>query len=204
MAAHPRGCRLSAALDQAGIFKGRLVNWAVKQVESGAVAVTLKLVIVASLDGQAWVPWDPETVEEYTVYGDFWVIKKDGGINTKVVESLVAALPWDGNLTSITQTPPDVVVQVTVKEDTYQGVTRYKASWVQPEDYTPQPMGESSEDVKALQAQFGSLLRAAAGAAKKAAAKPASKKGPPPAKVGAPAPGSAAGEPVPDGDDIPF
>lgn len=166
---------MSTALDRSGIFKCRVLAWSVKQTDSGSVAVTLKLLVLSQLNGLEWVSW--EEAEEHVCYGDFWVVKKDGTVNTAAVEQLATSLGWDGNLSSVIGEPPSVVVQATVKEDTYNGVTRYKASWINPEDYAPTPAGESAEDVKVIQAKYGSLLRAAAaGATKAKAAKPPAKK----------------------------
>jgi hypothetical protein len=93
-----------------------------------------------------------------------------------------------------------VVVQITVKEEEYQGKKRLKVSWVNPGDYSPRPEAASDGDVARLQVRFGSLLRAAAAVAtKKAPAKPA------PAKPPAPAPST--GVPTSDAafdDQIPF
>ncbi len=185
-------------LEREGIFKARILAWSVREADSGAVSVNLRLLILAELEGTAWQSW--EGFEEHAVYGDFYVVKKDGTVNTAAVEQLAAAIGWDGNLGSILGAPPDKVVQVTVKADTYKDVTRYKAAWINPEDYTPTPQGESEGDVKKLQARFGSLLRAAAQGSKKTA--PPAKKAAPPAKQTAPAV-TPSGEPPTD-DEIPF
>lgn len=207
---------MTAALDREGIFKAKAVKWAVRKAESGAVSVNMQFLILAQLDGDEWNSW--EQVQDHFCYGDFYVIKKDGKINGTAVEQLVAALGWDGDLRSVVGEAPNVVVQITVKADEYKGVTRYKASWINPEDFTPGAFGESDEDVKQLQARYGSLLRAAAAGA--AGAKPATKaapaaapkpKAPPPAAKPMPAavngseplPGSADGD-LPPGDEIPF
>ena len=106
-------------LDRPGIFKARLLNWAVRTADSGAVAVAAEYLILAQLDGSEWIDWSG--AEEHSVFGDTYVVKKDGTVHTSGVEQLVAALGWNGDLRSVVGRPPDVVVQVTVKEEEYQG-----------------------------------------------------------------------------------
>jgi hypothetical protein len=187
-------------LDRSGIFKARPQGWSIYEAESGAVAIKMKLLILEELDGTTWTSW--ADYEEHIVYGDFYVIKKDGAVNSKQVEALVLALGWDGDLRSVIGEPPDCIVQVTVKPDEYKGTTRYKASWVNPEDFTPTPQGESEGDVKKLQSRFGSLLRAAASTVKPS--KPAAKKpAPPPARAAVPAGGEQEQPGCTEGDDSP-
>ncbi len=180
---------MSVALTRDGIFKARPLSWAVRTYEnSQAVAVNMKFSILSQLDGTEWVSW--AECEEHVVYGAFFVVKKDGTVNTQAVENLYAALGWEGDLRQVGASPvPDRVVQITVKNEPYQGKDQWKVGWINPEDYTPQPQGASEEDVGRLQARFGSLLRAAAAGAKMAAAKPASgtSKRPPPSTPSAPA-----------------
>ena len=168
------------ALDRDGIFKAVPVSWSIKEArETSSVAISIQFRIVAQLDGSEWMSW--EEFEPHQVWGDFWIIKKDGTINQTTVEQLSDALGWSGSLVEVQGTPPAAIVQVTVKADEFNGVTRFKASWLNPGDYSPTPGGAPPEKVKALQARFGSLLRAAAGGDK------AGERKAPPAKRPAPA-----------------
>lgn len=192
-------------LAQAGIFKVRPTHWEVYEAQSGAVAVSMTFLVLEELDeSNQWASWDG--YEGHQVYGSWWMIKKDGTVNVGAVEQLVECLGWNGNLTSVVGDPPPKTVQVTVKDEVYEGITRYKASWMNPEDFAGGggSFGVDEVGVKALQSRFGSLLRAAAGTSKpKAAPKKkatAKKTGPKPAGADNPA---VTGEPVPD-DDIPF
>jgi len=185
-------------LDRPGIFKARPLSWAVRTAESGAVAVALEYLVLAQLDGSAWIDWSG--AEDHTVYGDTYVVKRDGTVHTSGVEQLVAALGWNGDLRAVAGAPPKVVVQVAVKEEEYQGKKRLKVAWVNPGDYSPRPEGASGGDVARLQVRFGSLLRAAAAVAtKKAPAKPA----PVPSATSAPPAASPTSDAAFD-DDIPF
>lgn len=195
---------MTQQLQQSGIFKVRPTKWEVYEAQSGAVAVSMTFRVVEELaEDRSWASW--AEYEEHIVYGSWWVVKKDGKINVGALEQLVECLGWDGNLTSIVDPAPDKVVQVTVKEEEYDGTVRYKASWMNPEDFEGGSFGVDEAGVKQLQAKFGSLMRAAAASIGKPATKA---KGPKPkAKVKAKGAGAdnpaVTGKPVPD-DDIPF
>ena len=198
---------MSTLLQQAGIFKVRTNNWEVYEAQSGAVAISLTFDILEELDtDRTWASW--AEFGDHHVYGSWWVIKKDGTVNPGAIDQLVESLGWDGRLTSVAGDPPDKIVQVQVKEEVYEGVTRYKATWMNPEDFAGGSGGGADEaSVKALDARFGSLLRAAAGAAKPKPKAKAKKKGPAKKKAGPK--GAGADNPavtgkVPPGDDIPF
>lgn len=169
-------------LSQAGIFKCKPTVWEVREFDSGSVAVSFKFIVLAELNlaGETaeWESW--ATFDEHEVYGDWFVVKKDGTINTNAVEQLAKSLGWDGDLATVTGRPPDRIVQVTVKPDVYKGETRYKGSWMNPENHTGGSSGAAdSEAVKGLSARFGALLRAAAASVAPVAAAPA----PTPAKA---------------------
>ncbi len=175
-------------LDRPGIFKARPLSWAVRTADSGAVAIAIEYVVLAQLDGTSWVDWS--AADEHAVFGDTYVVKRDGTVHTSGVEQLAAALGWNGDLRAVAGAPPQVVVQITVKEEEYQGKKRLKVSWVNPGDYSPRPEAASDSDVARLQVRFGSLLRAAAAVS---------------AKPPAPKPAPAAPPPPPESsDDVPF
>lgn len=182
---------MSTYLDRSGIFKARPVSWKVKTFpNSNAVAISIEFAITAMLDGHDWQDWT--SYIEHRCFGDFFVVKKDGSPNVKTIQQLSEALGWAGHFTAVFGMPPQNIVQITVKEESYNGKYYYKASWINPEDYAPFGVGADEQEVSALEARFGSLLRAAAGAAQK--------KAPPPTKKPEPQP-----QPVADPNDkIPF
>lgn len=157
-------------LEREGIFKAKPLTWGVFQADSGAVGIQMSFLILAQLDGKEWVSW--AEAEDHTVYGTIWVVKKDGSIVVKNVEDMYAALGWEGGMAEVSGPVPDRVVQVTVKAEEYKGKTQYKVAFIAPEDYVPGPQSAAPEDVKKIDARFGSLLRAAAAGAKKAVGTP--------------------------------
>ncbi len=148
-------------LDREGIFKARLVSWKIRDTSSGAVAVSCEFHVLSEWDGVDWADWSE--YDEHRCFGDWWVVKKSGQINTGAVEQLTRSLGWSGDLQSVLGSPPERTVQISVKADEYNGQTRFKADWMNPENHEPQ-QGASQEKVGQLQARFGSLLRAAASA----------------------------------------
>lgn len=152
-------------LDREGIFKALPVSWCVKTSEKTAsVAISIQFAILAQLNGNEWDDWGGYA--EHQCLGDFYIVKRDGSVNQGPVEQLAASLGWTGDLRVVAaEPPPQTIVQITVKADTYEGKTRYRAEWINPGDYIPQAAGASAESVGQLQTQFGSLLRAAAAGA---------------------------------------
>ena len=189
-----------SSLDRAGIFKARAESWRVKTFQnSAAVAISVEFVVLAELNGGEWADWTG--YDEVRVWGDFFVVKKDGSPNVKTVQQLAASLDWGGSLRQVASPPPrDLVVQITVKAEDYEGKTYYKASWLNPGDYTPTPVGASEEEIGKLEARFGSLLKAAAGSAKKPPVTPPKMSAPQPARV----PLQPVDEPPIDTSSIPF
>lgn len=182
-------------LDRAGIFKAKPFQWGVRPSKnSKAVSVEIGFLIQAQLEGDTWTPW--EGYDDYTVFGWFFIVKKDGGINTTQVEQLSKSLGWNGDLREFQKPAPDTVVQITVKENDFNGEITFKADWINPVDHIPGGGGAAPAEVNQLQSQFGSLLRAAASGAVKANPKPAAPK---PAAPKAPAPVAP-----PTADDIPL
>jgi hypothetical protein len=192
----------SRPLDREGIFKAKPFAWNVRaSKDTKSVGVNVGFIIDAQLDGDEWTSW--ADFEVHTVWGAWYPIGKTGQVVQAHIDQLAKALGWNGDLTSIKGDPPSVVVQLTVKDEPYNGQSRIKATWMEPEDFVPTGGGASEEDVKKLQNQFGSLLRAAAAGAVKGAAKPDAKKKPlPPKKNDGPEKDPNTGEVVPD--DIPM
>ena len=199
-------------LDREGTFMARPTTWGVKTSEkSASVAVNMGFVVTAQRDGDAWTDWTQ--YDEHTVYGDFWIIKKDGTINTTAVDALVKAfgpdsIKWIGDLRKIDGPPPATDVQIVVRSEDYNGTTYYKVAFLNPADYEPQPYLADAATVGNLHGRFGSLLRAAASSSAQGLPKgqPA-KKSPPKGdgKMSVEEARAALDEvPMPDEADLPF
>jgi hypothetical protein len=153
-------------LDREGVFKARLVGMGLKpSTETQSVAVWLEFQITAQQDGAEWTDWT--AYEDHSIVGYFYIVKKDGTVNEPVVANLVEVIDWNGDPDTIVGDPPDIPVQITVGQETYNGKTTLKVQWLNPVDYQGGVKNATPEEVQQIKKQFGSLLRAAAGAARK-------------------------------------
>ncbi len=179
-------------LELDGIFKVSPFAWEVRKAsDSKSTAISLRFRVVGQWmpDDQTWHDWS--VYEETHVFGDYWVIKKDGTVNAKTVEQLAKSLGWQGSFGQVaTSPPPDVVVQVEVRSEVYKGAKRYRAEWMNPEGHIPggSDRGADEAAVRELDALFGSQVRAVAATSKP---KPNGKPPPPPPPKAAPAPVAA-------------
>lgn len=186
---------MSTPLNRPGIFKAREESRRVKTFQnSSAVAIAIEFVVLAEKNGDDWTDWSG--YEEVRVWGDFFIVKKDGTPSVATVQQLAASLEWSGSLRDLAPRR-DLVVQITVKGEDYNGKTYFKASWINPGDYVPVPSGADDQEIGQLEARFGSLLKAAAGSAKKAPP-------PPPKRPPAKAPPQPNVEPPVDTSSLPF
>lgn len=159
-------------IDRPGIFKAVPFAWRLRDFEnSQALAIEMEFELVAKLENGEWQDWSQ--FEPHQVRGQFFIIKKDGAVNEETHADLVTATGWDGELRSVNGNPPNVLVQVTVKDEQYNGKTYFKASFIRHGDYSPKPREAPPEKVAALSGRFDSLLRASAAVAKQSAAAPA-------------------------------
>ncbi len=199
---------MSNPVDREGVFRGEIVEYGLKQMDSGAVAVgvVVNLTDLWDADNQTWHPWFDYAM---SAPGDIWIVKTDakgGGINQRAAESLIRFAGWDGNLESITgQTWKPTPVQVTIKAEEYQGATNRRVAFVNDWARVPGSVGNVDETkAKELQTRFGGQLRAIAGNARRSVPAPQTSRPatpPPPATavVGATSANGAAGS-----EDIPF
>lgn len=180
---------MAQQLNQAGTFRGNIIDHGLFEAESGAVGVNLKFQILEAwdADAQAWTDWAEYDVE---CDGCVWVVKKDGTVNQAQSQSLMKAAGWNGDLASIGtaawECKPCAVV---VNKDEYKGDVRYRIAFVNEFDRTPGGVGNCDpEKAKALQAKYGSQFRALAGSVNANKQAPAANKPKMPGKAPKPAP----------------
>lgn len=199
-------------IDRVGTFRVMPIQWTIEESDkSSSVAVAIRFEIRAEQVGE--VPDNPEEgiaggfaewPHGYDVYGRFWVVKADGSINQKSVETLRDVLGWDGDFaTVLNSAAPAIECQVEVEESDFEGKRSFRVKWLNPLGSSGGLKKADPDKVKALSAKYGSLIRAAAG---KGPAAPAGKPGspPPPARTAParrspparrePSPASAAGQ----------
>lgn len=173
---------MTTELDRAGTFRGRIVEYGLVEVESGAKAISLVAEIDDAWDQEMsqWADW-----REYRVVarGAVWVIKKDGTLNQRAVESLIQQAGWNGDLVAVVNgewTPKPCQFEIKAEapsEKNKRTETAYRIAWLNAYDRVPGAVGNvTPERAKELQAQYGASFRALAGnAVRNAPAAPAGK-----------------------------
>ncbi len=163
---------LQNRIEQPGIYRGYPIAWTLEEStsdDSQAVAIAFQFAI-----HQQWSPdakaWSEEWPVGYFTANRTWIIGKDGSFNAKAGEALKACGLWNGDLDEIAGAPPNVFVHLDVDGETYQGKTRYRANWINPDADEPRARGGftpvSNDLLKSLKSRFGSQIRAAMGGAK--------------------------------------
>lgn len=154
---------MAIACDRTGTFRAEITAYGLRNADSGAVAVSLAVLLTEIWNGEAWQDWREFQME---AHGDLWVIKKDGTIAKNAVNSLIDYAGWDGSLDSVANDqwrPTPCQVQVGSQE--YKGETQYRIEFVN--DFNRNPAGGvgnvSPEKAKELSAKYGSQLRALVG-----------------------------------------
>lgn len=171
-------------IDRPGAFRANITSFAVKEMDSGAIAVaiTAELMSMYSESEGAWHQWPGGG---YECSGDVWIVKKKesgGGINENGVRSLVDFAGWDGNIESVVNatwkpTPCVVIVQ----ESEYKGQKSLKIAFVNDYNRTPGAQGNvDAAKAKALQSQYGAQFRALAANKQRNGTPPANRPAPPP------------------------
>lgn len=190
---------MSQDCDRAGVFRGVITECGLFEAESGAKAIniTASLSELWDAENKQWCPWSEY---EMTAKGAIWIVKKDGSVNMKAVESAVMCAGWGSSLEQAAigvfgevAKPCQFVVQEEKPND-YHDETQFRISFLNDFDRTPGGTGNvTPERAKALQAQYGSQFRALAGNANRNAA-------PPTTKPAAPKPTAAKSKRPPDPD----
>lgn len=172
--------------DRTGSFRAEILDYGLKEMDSGAVAVALHVKLTEMWDGENWQPWGEYDME---AYGDVWIVKKDGKLNDRQAKALINFAGWDASLSSIAEeTWKPTPCQVEITHERYKDQDQYRISWVNDFDRTPGAGAQSNVDankLKELEARFGSPLRALQGNVKRNGAAPSTKKPSPPPKPAA-------------------
>jgi hypothetical protein len=177
-------------LNQEGRFKARPKRWMVEENRNtGTLQFGCVFGVTAALNGSTWEDW---TQYEFEKSGYFYLSKKDGAPNESAIKQIREAFGWDGmDLLALQNTDwSGTTVQIVTAFEAYNGENRLKIRFLNPENWEggqAKPLDESS--LKALNAKWGSKLRALA---PKGAGKPAA----PPVKA-APAPQTRTTPPPP-------
>lgn len=157
-------------LDRQGTFRAEIKQWGVRRGKgaSKSVGITMKFLILDQYhpdeEDQKWESWDQ--YEEAFCWGTWYVLDSKGVENQTNVTQLGDSIDWDGNFAIFDGEPPSgMIVQIQVKQETYEGQIQHKASWMSPADATPGSGGGitgvlDSSALKSLNTQYGPKMRA--------------------------------------------
>ncbi len=172
-------------VDRAGTFRAEIFEYGLDEKDSGSVALSVKATLTEMWNQETgeWESWEQYSQE---AMGDIYIIKKDKTPNVKAIESVVKCAGWDGRCQSIADKSWEPTpCQVSVKENTYEGNTRYRIEFINEFDRVPGGnVGNVDADkAKALDTQFGSSFRAIVGNLKKSKPAEGSRPAAPPPKA---------------------
>lgn len=181
-------------VDREGNFQAEIIDYGLKDFESGSVAVSLRVKLTAEWNSET-ESWDDWTQYDMEAGGDIYIIKKDGKLNDGQVKNLSQYAGWDGSLTSITErTWQPTKCQVSIESDVYKNNTRHRIGFINEFGRKPGAKISTVDAVKAkeLEARHGAALRAIVGNARRqnGSSPPASRPASPPPKAAATAEGA--------------
>lgn len=182
----------------AGNYRVRPIAWTVQKSprdDSQSTAIRIAYSIVARWDAESeqWVDWP----QGWFVYGQHWIVKRNGQLNESAVRMLRESGVWNGDFSALEDDPPQNVTAIaTVAENVYEGNVSYRVDWVDANADAPRTRGgfkpADPELLASLRARFQSQVRAIGGG---------SPQGTPPAP---PASGPAPTTGGPGKEDVPF
>jgi hypothetical protein len=150
-----------------GRYRGSLAEWGVS--ESGDNKTLTFSCLLQLTQFQQGTEWVDVSQHGYEITGYFYLFKKNGSPNTMTIDSLKAALGWDGrSIAALNDGDWSTVgVQVLIGEEEYNGKTRTKVRYINPWDYVGGAGVEKadSQTIRSLDAMYGAKLRALSGPA---------------------------------------
>lgn len=193
---------------ETGTYRAVPIEWTISEStkeESQSVSIRFKFGIL-----QRWTPgtnggqWSAEWPSGYFAYGEQYIVGKEGNLLDKGVRALSEANLWHGDFDALDGPVPPVAVLIEIGEETYNGETRVKVKWINPDSDEPRARGglpkADKDTLASLRSRFQSATKAIAGAKPSGAApappRPQAAGGPSPAVAPAVAP-SAAVAPAP-------
>lgn len=166
-----------AAIDRPGTFKARVVDYGMSNSKTGTPQFEIEFAITSFYNNGDWEDWTDYGIQ---TRGWFYPFTKQGKLNDTTVDQLMDSLGWDGlSISSLEKGDfAGMTVQINIKEDNYNGNTKLKVSWMNPEDYKPGIPKLENAKVGQLSSQFDQMLRARNGKKGASPAAPSTKKPP--------------------------
>jgi hypothetical protein len=145
-------------INRGGTFKGAPIAWSIKMLPSDTPIVVVEFEVSKELRDGAW-----QACDRCVAKGDFFVFKKTGAPNDKIVEMLCRTLGWCGQFAQIqNEMPPDLELELEVEGRDYKGKTFYSVNWIRHEGEAAKDAPITADAVAKLDAKFGKSLRSVA------------------------------------------
>lgn len=186
-------------IEKEGVFRAFPIAWTIEPSTSEgsqSVAIAFRFAVHQEWAGKE-SGWSQEWPAGYFTENRTYVVKRDGTLNQGAIDALAKCGLWDGDWDRLEGPVPSVFVLLDVGAETYEGKTRYRANWVNPNADEPAARGGFSPVdtslVAKLRSKFQSQTKAIAHGAPSGQppAPPAAAAAPPaaaqPAAAGAPA-----------------
>lgn len=173
-----QACVVECGIDQTG--KNNLVTFTARY-----------RLVNEQINGEWFVMPDGE--QECEIVGYHYLEKRDGTLNTETIRQLQEAFGWDGRdpFWLVDHRSDDALVQITLREEEYQGKKRLRVAWLDAADAQGGGVRNASNR-SAVMNRIGAKLRAVAGGTPAPAPKPTGKPTPPASRAAAPSPAPAA------------
>jgi len=152
--------------DRPGRFKARVLGTGIRKSDkSKSVSISFRFLLTEYFNPESnlWVPWS-----EYrqTIFGQAWIVKKDGKPNDDAVENVCRVFDWSGNLADFNESGRSwPQCSVTLDYEEYNGTEILKVKWINSyDDEGGRAFGNMEEsEMNTMDAVLGSQFRAIAG-----------------------------------------
>jgi len=152
---------MSEYVTQPGTYKGYIKAYELRKAQSGSKGIHITVQIEETFVDNEWHDWREY---DFEAEGTFWVVKKDGTLNSYAVDPMMEYAGWDGDFTAIVQkTWEPKPVNITVKEEVYNDAVTLRIDYLNEYDRGGSGGGCTLDEAQELQKLLGPQLRALAG-----------------------------------------
>jgi len=137
-------------IEEDGTYRAFPVTWTLEKADSGAIAIAIRFAIVRRWHGKE-TGWSQDYPLGWYSEGRTWIVKKpteeqakrgqDGSLSEGAIKNLAACGLWHGDFDAFAGPPPSIYVLIEIEGEEYQGVTRHRVNWINPDADEPKPRG---------------------------------------------------------------
>ena len=130
-------------LEEDGVYRGFPIAWALEPSttkDSQSVAIAFRFALHQKWHGKE-PGWSTEWPPGYFTENRTYVVKRDGSMNPNAIKNLSECGLWDGDWDKLAGPVPNVFVLLDVGISNYEGKTRYRVNWINPNADEPTVRG---------------------------------------------------------------